>query len=493
MRFNIQGVLKLHGLNLDTKELLYHNLYEALRSAILKRSLPPESKLPPTRVLASDLGISRSTVLKAYGILALENFIVAKKGAGYFIPSPKKKKLNFNFELQEKKGEHPEISMRAKSFMKYGTDHVSKNDKNFAFKPGMPPVDIFPVQIWRKLIGEYWHKVTPSQLSYSHSNGLPSLRKNLAYYLKIHRNIDCSPEQILVTSGSVHSLYLATNILLNPQDEILLENPTFTMASQLFQSLEAKLIPMGVDKEGIQIPKDLSISPKLIYTTPSNQFPTGIKMSMARRVELLKWASKKGAILIEDDYDQEFSNWDYPMASLFNLDKQQRVIYMGTFNKLTHPSMRLGYMIVPPYLIDALSILHTHSSRFVSVATQKTMSDFIEKDYLSLHLRNLIHANCERKKIFIEEFQKRFHNQFDLQTQTNGLHLTAKPLTPIPDTTLEKVLAHSNINVGSLSRYYLGNKKVNGMLLGHAACNPLQIKKNLDRMQEALRDILANN
>ncbi|MGY5850791.1 aminotransferase class I/II-fold pyridoxal phosphate-dependent enzyme [Salegentibacter sp. F14] len=196
----------------------------------------------------------------------------------------------------------------------------------------------------------------PSELSYSNPIGLPELRKNLASYLKIHRNIDCSPEQILITSDTVHSLYLAT-ALVNTQDEVVLENPTFTMVSQLFKSIEARNIPASIDKEGLHIPKDSSSNPKIIYTTPSNQYPTVVKISMARRAEILKWASQKGAVIIEDDNDQEFTNWNNPMTSLFSLDKQHRVIYLGSFNKRTHPSLRLGYMIVPPYLLDAFTVL----------------------------------------------------------------------------------------------------------------------------------------
>lgn len=490
MNYNFRSILKFHGFDLNKNDLLYYKLYKSLKTAILKRSLPPESKLPPTRILAKDLGISRSTVIKAYEILTLENFVDSIKGSGYYVRSPKEKKLNLSFELQRKEGEHPEISNRAISFLRNGTSNIQKTSNNIAFKPGMPPVDIFPIHIWSKLIGDYWKSVKPSDLLYSHPKGDLALRKKLTNYLKVHRNIDCSYEQILITSGTVHSLYLATNILINPRDEILIENPTFPKASQLFKSLDAKLITTGVDKEGIKIPKDLKEKPKLIYTSPSNQYPTGVKMTIARRVELLKWASKKGSIIIEDDYDQEFSNWKDPIASLYSLDKQQRVIYLGNFNKVTHPSMRLGYMIVPPYLIKALSILHTHSSRFLSVATQKGMNSFIEKDFLSLHLRNLIQAKDERKDIFIEEFYKRFKGYFELQTHDPvGLHLIAKSLNKIPDTLLEKVLAKSNIKTGALSSHYTGEKKTNGLILGPAACNPRQIKKYLDRMQIILKDM----
>ena len=272
-----------------------------------------------------------------------------------------------------------------------------------------------------------------------------------------------------------------------------MEEPTFTKASQLFKSLEAKLIPMPVDEEGIRIPRKSEASPKLIYTTPSNQFPTGVKMSLGRRIELLKWASKKGSFIVEDDYDQAFSNWNNPIASLYSLDKQQRVIYLGNFNKITHPSMRLGYMIVPPYLLDALAVMQSHSSRFVSVAAQKGINAFIEKDFLSLHLRNAIQANAERKEVFTEEFQKRFEGIFELQTEAQGLHLVAKSLVQVPDTVLQKMLAKSHIETGAYSSYYVGKKKNNGLLLGHAACNPLQIKKNLDRMQVALKDILSDS
>ena len=347
-------------------------------------------------------------------------------------------------------------------------------------------MDIFPVQIWKKLIDDYWKRVTPSELSYCNTIGLQCLRENLAHYLKVYRNVHCHPDQIIVTTGSLHSLYLVSNILLETEDEVVMENPTYPMAYRLFKSLGANIHAAQVDKEGLNLNTIACQQPKFVYTTPSCQYPTGIKMSMLRRYELLKWAAEKETFIVEDDYNHEFSNWEKPLGSLYGMDSQERVIYLGTFNKLIHPSLRLGYMIVPQQLVDPVSALYQQSSRFASRQNQKAMSAFIEKDHLNKHLRKVIDTATERKEIFIQHFNNIMGDSFSLDTLSVGLHLIAHNKHKITDVLLEEKFLEHNIRVHALSKYHILPNSANGLVMGFCSVNPKQIKETILKMGEIM-------
>ena len=491
MHFNIKNILKSHGF--DSKEgyqNIYINLYNALKKAIINRSLDEKIKLPPSRVLAKDIEVSRSTVIKAYDLLVLEKYVKSIPGSGYFIASAKNKKIRYNLSTQMVLGKYPKISKRGVSFKKNIQIVNQKSGNGVAFRPGLPPLDIFPVQQWKNLSNDYWKTVKSSQLSYSNTIGLACLRDNISNYLRIYRNIECDADQIVITTGSLHSLSLISDALIDKDDEVIIENPTYPHAYHLFNSLKATICPTTIDKEGIVIKNLKCEQPKLVYTTPSNQYPTGIKMSLSRRLELLKWASGKNTIVIEDDYDHEFSNWENPISSIFSLDKQERVVYLGTFNKLLHPSIRMGYMIVPYYLLDTITALYEQSSRFVSPPLQKTLSDFIEKDYLNKHLRRVIEVSIERKKIFLDYFLLNFENDISIDPKNTGLHIIGNLKPDIKDTLLSDFLSRKNIIVHPYSNYYIEGKKQNGIVMGYCSVNSKVIKETILKMKEEYSNFL---
>jgi len=212
---------------------------------------------------------------------------------------------------------------------------------------------------------------------------------------------------------------------------------------------------------------------KLIYSTPSNQYPLGVKMSYERRLELLQWASTKNALIIEDDYDHEFSNWDNPTPSLFSLDEESRVIYQGTFNKLLHPSLRLGYMIVPKYLIDPIKSIYEQSSRFVPSSTQEIMSRFIDKDYLNHHLRSVIETAKERRELFVNYTKE----SLEIKDSHEGLHLISKIKNGTSDLDAFKKLLNHNVVAYPLSNYYITKEKEQGLIMGYSSVNNKVMKE----------------
>ncbi len=484
MHFNFKGLLQETEIWNDLDIPIYRRLYLSLRELIQNKSLTIGSQLPPSRVFSKDLEISRSTVLKAFDLLCFDRFVVSKKGLGYFVAYTDTEQKGHS-KIKNSKNKYPKLSKRAKLFQRYSylsTDNFSK--KSVAFRPGLPPLDQFPFQKWKNLSNTYWREATPTNLSYAPSQGLENLQINIATYLRMYRNINCNHKNIIITSGSLHSLYLIASAIVNKGDKIVMENPTFPRAYNLFKSLKASIIPCNLDNEGIQIDLIKDAKTKLIYTTPSNQYPIGVKMSKNRRNELLNWASANHSIIIEDDYDHEFSNWNSPLPSLFSLDNEDRVIYLGTFNKLLHPSLRVGYMIVPDYLIDPIKAIYEQSSRFIPVSTQTILSNFIYKNYLNIHIRQVIEKSVERKQLF-EELTKA---TFDIEKNFDGLHIIGRIKNSIDDQKAYKLLLENGVIAYPLSNYYITEEKKQGLVMGFSSVNKKVMKEKTDVINRVLKD-----
>ena len=485
MNYNIISQLISIESKKETKnDPLYKITFNKVKESILNGSIPYKTQLPSSRELAKDLQISRSTVIKAYDLLTFERLIVAKKGSGFSV-SYKHKEMHNPTAPKKDKNKYPKISKRAKLFQNYSyitTDNFTKN--NVAFRPGLPPLDIFPIKTWKNLSNAYWREATPTNLSYAPSEGLDTLRISIANYLKIYRNIDCEYSQIIIVSGSLHSLYLIGNSLIDKNDKVIMENPTYPRAYNLFKSLKANVIPCEVDKNGIRIDTISNDSKtKLIYTTPSNQYPLGIKMSNNRRLEVLEWASKNNSLIIEDDYDHQFSNWKNPIPSIYSLDNEERVIYQGTFNKLLHPSLRLGYMIVPKYLINPIKSIYEQSSRFVPVSTQSILNNFITSGHLNNHIRNVIETSKERKKLFINQTKR----TFEFSKKNSGLHIIGEIKNNLKDVYSHNLLLKNNVIAYPLSNYYINNKnEEQGLIMGYSSVNNKVMKEKTDLINNLL-------
>jgi GntR family transcriptional regulator/MocR family aminotransferase len=487
MHNNIKGLLYGYGYTIDRdSKNIYLQLYEVLKKAIIERELEEDMKLPPSRVLAKDLKISRSTVTKAYELLALEKYVSSIQGSGIYVRPANLKKSQYKIGPSTHKGKHPKLSRKAKSYIK--NVHIKvENGNGIAFRPGLPPLDIFPIQIWKNLSNNYWKTVTASKLSYSNCFGIAPLRQGISTYLRVYRGIKCDPDQIIVTTGSLHSLSLLSEVLLNKKDKVVIENPTYPLAYSLFKSLRAQLVPVPVDTEGIQINTLPNLFPKLLYTTPSNQYPTGAKMSLARRISVLNWASKNHTLIVEDDYDHEFSNWERPIASIYSMDREDRTVYLGTFNKLLHPAIRIGYMVVPEFLKEAIRALYHQSSRFVSPSSQAVLGYFIEKDHLNKHLRKVIEVSNERKSYFLDHFQSIFEDRLKIDPAHAGLHLNCKLPQGLDDVALTSFLKQHHIVAHPYSNYYIDGPPIHGLMMGFSSVKKKVIKETLYKMARVYR------
>ena len=470
----------------------YVDLYWAIKNCILKYELPHDWLLPSTRVLCEALGLSRTTVIKAYELLLLEKIILSRPGSGNRINylNTNKREIRSASRIQKDSDLYPQISDKSKSFLKNRTLLNRLSNNNLAFRPGLPPIDVFPVNQWKKLLNIYWRHVKSSGLSYSKSTGLKELKISISNYLNISRNIKCDPDKIVIVSGSLQSLYLISNTLINKGDGVVLENPVFPNVHSVFKSSEANLYPLKLDKEGIDIKSFISESnnsPKLVHVTPSNQYPLGMHMSLKRRQDILKWASSHKALIIENDYENEIANHFTKTPTLYSLDNEDRTIYMGTFNRLLHPSIRLGYMVVPSYLTSALEALQDHSHRFVSPSIQVVMNQFIEKNHLYQHIKNVIMTAKNRHSVFVKEFNEVSKKMYIQEKPFSSFHVLALFKTEVNLEDEKKLIDHLNsigITTLPLSKCYIGTSSQKGLILGYSSVQISLMRNKLKLMSK---------
>jgi len=481
---------KLNEKTKKKSQALYQQLFNLFKEAILNNDLPEGSVLPSTRTIAAKLNVSRSTIIKAYELLIFEGYIESMVGSGHkvkgiiadtYIWQP------FNIE----KCSYPDLSDTGKSFQKTVKIMNSTDDVSIAFRPGLPPLDVFPVNQWKNLTNLYWRNIKSSALTYSASSGTEQLKKSLANYLNFSRNLKCDPSQIIIVSGSLQSLFLIGNVLLNPGDSVIMENPTFPNVHSIFKGLRANIRAVSIDQEGLKVSEMndfANMNTKLIHTVPSCHYPTGVKMSLNRRIELLKWANEHKSIIIENDYEHEVNNYHDFAPSLFSLDTEQRTVFLGTFNRLLHPSIRVGYMVVPLYLLNPIEALLKHSHRFVPSSIQVVLSQFIEKNYLYNHIKNVIEIAEERKKIFNEAFGNYFGNALLLNSNpTRSLHTLAELSVGLKDTELTAIFAKNNIITHAYSKCFVAENPKQGLILGFTPVKTPIIKQKIGQMEKIYR------
>jgi len=466
---------------------IYLHVYEAIKKAIQSGQLPAHTRMPPTRTLAEKMGLARSTIVKAYSLLTENLLLEAKYGASYHVCA-----VHFEQEVKPPQASnYPAISSLGESFL-HNLELLNSNSEGVAFTPGLPPLDIFPISQWQKLTNVYWRNILSSDLNYSISSGIDSLKKNIANYLLISRKIKCDPKQIVIVSGSLQSLYLIGSVMVDKGNVVCLENPTFPNVISIFKSLQANVLSVDVDNNGLQVSQmDTPIhkAAKLVHTTPSNQYPLGGKMSLTRRLELLEWANTHNAMVIENDYEHEINNWHEPIESLYSLDKQQRTIYLGTFNRILHPSIRLGYMIVPPYLLPSIKALQMHSHRFVPQSIQAVMTEFMEQNLLYKHIRKVIDEAEERHVHFSKLFSKTFGDTLKIQkTDVKSFHVLVQFPHSIQDLSIVKVLEEAGIITHALSKCYVQNPKNQGLILGYSSINKVFMAQYIHKMGGLIKD-----
>ncbi|MDK2661164.1 PLP-dependent aminotransferase family protein [Cupriavidus consociatus] len=468
---------------------LNRQLFDDIRDAILAGQLSPGTRLPPTRELAQDLGIARNTVLYAYDRLTDEGYTQTHGGSGTYVgntaPDPALLASMAGVDQQPPyPGDESRLSQRARELLA----HVGVSDVQAgAFVPGIPDVSQFPRGVWQRLITKAWKFASQEQLGYGSRHGFPPLKRALTEYLALARGVDCSPEQIIVTQGSHQAIDLCARMLADHGDRIWVEDPCYWGARSIFRSAGLQMDSLPVDEQGIQPPVSPGEPPRLIFVTPSHQYPSGAVMSLARRRLLTELAHRHGAWIIEDDYDSEFRYQGAPLPSLQGLDPHHNTIYVGSFSKVLYPGLRLGFLIVPPGLADAFSVAQSELHRGGQLLIQAALAEFIADGHYAAHVRKMRKIYGERQALLTSELQHQLGEEIDIVGTDTGLHLTVK-LRHAHDQLVSRCALAHGIVARPFSSYFASQQNSqNGLVLGYGGVSNEEIASSVAKLAHAIQ------
>ena len=478
-------------------EPLHQQLYRQIRDELKSGNFnPSSSRLPSSRALAAELGISRLTVNLAFSELHAEGYLVTKRGSGTFVADPLPDTfLSANGEgLSAPQSQETRLSDRVKRIpdRRVGEEFdlgPTAAASGVLLTSGIPAVDEFPIAVWERLRAQLLAKKGVNLLRYGSNRGDADLRKAVAAYLCDFRGAHCHPDQILIVAGMQQAMLISAMAVLDPGDGAWIEDPGFHQARRVFALVGATIVPRPVDAEGITIhPAPRRPSPRLIYVTPSHQFPLGVTMSLQRRKALLEFAQARGAYILEDDYNAEFRFSGPPLPCLQGLDRSGRVIYAGTMSKILYPSLRLGYLLVPAPLMDAVAKLRTAIDQHSPTIDQATLARFIAEGFYLSHVRRMRQIYSERRELFIDQFNKTLGDRFTLQIADAGLHAVAWFRSEKDLALLQRVRPKLGVKISPLSFFCIDAKLPPALVLGFAAWSPAQIRDGLARLARALEE-----
>ena len=473
----------------------YRWLYESLRAEILGERLRAGMRLPSTRDLAAQYGLARGTIVNAFEQLKSEGYIDGSVGSGTYVSKVLPETL-IHVEPEQapgpavRKNRQPAVSdygRRTKLFGGY------ENRPTHAFRANLPALDLFPITLWTKIAMRCLRRISPRQLMGCDPLGYQPLRQAIAEYLSMSRGVRCVPEQVAVVSGVQEALDLAARLLVQPGDQVCVENPGYPGATLAFQAFGAKILAAGVDEQGIKLPPLRSQHVRLIYVTPGHQFPLGITMSLARRLELLAWAKKSGALIFEDDYDSEYRYSGRPIPALQGLDHSESVLYAGSFSKVLFPALRLGYVVVPSGLVHHFEAMQSLTVRHVPVLEQLVLTDFITQGHFARHVRRMREVYAERLSVLLEEAHLRLAGLLEISPVEAGLQTAVWLCGGIGAESAAVAAAERNVDVTPLNRYSQGTLAREGLQLGFAALDVKEIRRGVRELARALGTPAGNS
>jgi GntR family transcriptional regulator / MocR family aminotransferase len=472
-------------LNRSSSEPLHRQIYEEWRHGILSGRFRHAERVPSTRELSTALAVSRSTVTQAYDQLIAEGYLETSLGSGTFVCRELPDEL---LRAQQKQVSKPQQPPDVR-LSRYGAglqDDFSYNPPPAGFihfTQWRPDLALFPLAIWRKLLMRRMRCAVPELFDYSdQSAGYEPLRKEIAAYVARSRAVQCTSEQVVIVNGSAQGIDLCARLLLEPGDEIAIENPGYHGAHRIFAGYGARLRPARIDENGIVI-GDLGKKARLVYVTPSHQFPTGVAMSLARRLELIEWSRRHKAVLIEDDYDSEYRYSGPPLPSLQGLATDVAVIYIGTFSKVMFPSLRIGYVIAPPGLASRVRRAKWLADRHTPVPDQAALADFIAEGHLERHIRRMRRVYAERRQALVESLDRYFGDRARIRGDAAGMHV----LVRFQDEKIAEKAVTVKVQLFSSAFCYLTQAPPGEFTLGFSSIGQRTIREGIRRLAEATR------
>ena len=469
----------------------HRQLYGILQRGIRTGVLAAGTQLPPSRGLAQALKIARNTVVHVYEQLALEGYVQAGVGRGTFVAAvgPRLADRSAAPRLALPQDRSALLSRRGSQLVREaGAAPLQWG----AFTPGVPEVRMFPTAIWSRLQARAARKQTPAQLTYATGPGDAGLRQAVSDYLQGTRGVVCSPEQVVITSGTQQSLHLVAQLLTDPGDCVWLEDPGYWGARSVFRAHGLELQPVALDAEGMApSPAQLRQPPRLMFLSPSHQYPLGAVMGHGRRQQLLDYAAVHGVWVVEDDYDSEFRYGTRPLPALQGLDTQGRVVYLGTFSKTLYPALRIAYLVLPPDLVNGFAQALNELFREGQTVQQTVLAQFLSEGHYATHIRRMRGVYSARHDALIHAIGQEFGSQLPILGGDAGLHLVLGLPPHIDDAAVAQAALRAGISTRPLSLYHLRQPAATkGLLLGYGAVAEEEIGPSFARLAQVVRGFL---
>jgi len=463
-------------------------LYASLRAEVLDGRMRPGTRLPSTRDLARQYGLARGTIVNAFEHLKSEGYLEGSVGAGTYVSKvlPEKflhvaSRSAIDQAMPRKRQTSvSEYGRRTRLFAGY------ENRPIRAFRANLPALDLFPITLWTRITLRCLRRISTRQLMGCDPLGHTPLRQAVADYLSRSRGVRCAPEQVAIVSGVQEALDLAARLLVDPGDRVCLETPGYPGAFLAFQAFGARILAIGVDDEGIEIDQLPSRGVRLIYVTPGHQFPFGTTMSLARRLALLEWARKSGAMIFEDDYDSEYRYSGRPIPALQGLDESGSVLYAGSFSKVLFPALRLGYLVLPLGLIEYVEAIQSLTIRHAPLLEQLVLAEFIAEGHFGRHLRRMREVYAERLSVLLEEARQKLAGWLDISNVEAGLQTAGWLRGGISAESAAAAAAKRHVDVTAIGRYSQGTVMPEGLQLGFAAVEVKEIRRGVRELAMAL-------
>ncbi|MFS7252114.1 PLP-dependent aminotransferase family protein [Rahnella rivi] len=464
------------------KEPLYRQIYQRVKQAIMTGQLKRDSRVPSVRALASELGVARATVENAYGLLTAEGFLQSRGQAGTVVSAPQSLSA-------------PAPSPVRKNAVPKPINPMLPSVSSLPFQLGLPALDAFPRAIWSRIVSRQIRHTSMNDLGHPPLAGTDGLRHSVARYLQLSRGFTCRPEQIFICAGYAPLLDLVIGSLLQPGDGVWLEDPGYPVTQAFFRAAGAVPMAVNVDEEGMNVPQAVAQHPhaRFAVVTPAHQSPTGVTMSLARRMALLDWAAKQQAWIIEDDYDSEFRYHGQPLPSLKSLDTQGRVIYAGTFSKVMFPALRCGYLVVPESLVEKIEAYCPLRICGTPPLIQNSITEFIEQGHFYRHLKRMRQMYAERRGFLEQALTATFSPDIlRVNQQAGGIQLCATLSPHLDDAAIARAAREQGLAIQAVSDWQVLRRergdalRPNGLLMGFPnICSAEQAKQWVTRLAVA--------
>ena len=502
---------------------MYRQVCEGLREAILSGRLARGARLPSSRALAADLGVSRNTVLQAFDQLRSEGYLHGRRGGGTrareVIPdslltvprarggaakSPPSRSAaparggGAPRVAKSASSNAPRLSQRGRTLVTSGRTLIRAGGPHVPFEIGVPAFDAFPRRLWGQLTARRWRS-GDVELGELDPAGESMLRVAIAEYLATARGVRCTAEQVFVLNGAQQALHLVAQLLLDPGDRVWIEEPGYVGARVAFEAAGARLVPVPIDEDGFDVTAAMRLArdARLAYVTPSHQFPLGVVMSAARRLQLLAWARASGAWIFEDDYDSEFRYTGRPLSCMQGLEADHhdgsppRVIYVGTFSKTLVSGLRLGYMVVPDALIEPFRAARSTVDRHTPTIHQQVLADFIGEGHYFRHIRHVRSLCAERQAVLVDAAASRLQGAMTIRADPAGLHVLGRLASGVNDFAAHAAAMRRGVRSAPLSAFYIRQptSSNNSLVLGYGGFDEQKIRRGVDELAMALESV----